>query len=96
MNLGVLLWSRSVAAPLMYMKRNGVDGDEDSGLPLLMLLLLLRASNMAFNPARVLSWQTRRTISKSKFLDLLGVMATVLDMNVGSADSLIELFRWWE
>lgn len=60
---GCFVWSRSAAEPLMYRKRNGVFGCE---------------STMAWNPASVLVWQTRRTSAKSWALDLVGVIATVL------------------
>lgn len=42
MRLGVLVWSRSAAEPLMYMKRNGV-------------VVVPRASTIALSPENVYS-----------------------------------------
>ena len=55
----------------MYMKRKG-----------LPLSLWPRASNIASRPARALSWHTRRTSSKGRLFDLLGVIATVLTVGL--------------
>jgi len=63
MNFGVLVESRSAAAPLMYKKRNGDAGP---------------ASCIARRPAMVYVWQMCLTSSKSYVFDFDGVIATVL------------------
>lgn len=60
---GVLVWSRSPAAPLMYRKRNGEAG---------------RASCMACRPTRGDFWQTRTTSAQGTADERVGVIATVL------------------